>query len=251
MATRNRPLFNSRTAAMSGTSGAIEGLVPYDGTPEQRKEAKDCVLRLIESYGDVVDGYPLWHPLMGGESLKTSYAITNGNQYTFPSQRNGYDGLDHTICFRNAFVSCPYRGAGGADKLIKSVENLPKTDVATITAERLLEPLYATGGESIEDKPITAADPILVVCNWNERHYPDASGMVPKRTALGLMVADAVRNWENAQCGEPWEYMMGCMLGSPHGEVSSLFVDMETGRAIKKLFNTINDVGLFGAVRDD
>jgi hypothetical protein len=74
--------------------------------------------------------------------------------------------------------------------------------------------------------------------------------MIHKRTALGLMVAHAVKYWDNKNSViDDWEDMQEHMLGSPHGEVSSLFVDLETGRAIKKVFNTMKGVGLLGESR--
>ena len=247
---KNRPIFNSLTAVVSGTQEAIEYLMPFDGTREQRNESREFVLRLIEMYGDVVDGYPAWHPLMGGEALKSTNVITDGNQPTVPCEENGYDGLEHTVCFRNAFVSCPYRASGNAKRTIKSVENLQETDIATITAERLHAPFFSTRGKPIEENLMKAVEPVIVVCNWTKSYYPPSSKRIPKRTALGLMVRNQDSKWENAQSGEPWSRMKKYMLGAPHGDVSSLFVDMHTGRAIKKLFNTMNDAGLFGEVRD-
>lgn len=184
---------------------------------------------LINDYGPVVQSYPFWHPLMTANGDKRDirkYPATK------PDADSGYEGLDHTILFRNAFVTCPY---GGAENVINSVKKLKGHQDATITAERIDVPLYFHG-----------TTPVVVKCEWHVEQEVD--GTVPKRAAVGLMLEQEVPCWRWAQVAETWESMRPYILGSPRGSKSSLFVSQETGNALKVAYLSLINGGLFGPI---
>ena len=179
----------------------------------------------MDEYGPVVDGYPSWHPLV--KHHDDQFPVTT------PEDRCGYKGLDHTKYFANAFITCPY---GDGQKILDSVAALPYNPIATITAERLDVQLYQR-----------TATPILVYCDW-EKPISD-NGMIPASIAVPLMLQKEVPCWEWSSCGETWEIMRSYCLGSPHGSRSSLFVNQETALTMKKIWNLLNSIEVFGPVK--
>jgi hypothetical protein len=181
---------------------------------------------IIDSVGPVVDAYPTWHPLLVGSQDSRFPATT-------PSNRCGYEGLDHTRYFAHGFITCPY---SDGQEVIDSVDRLPRHPVANITAERVDAQLY--------NPQVT---PILVRCNW-ERPL-DNDGMVPLAIALPLILEKEVPFWRTAEVAETWETMRPYFLGRPHGMRSSLFVSEKTGQALKKIWNDIIYTGMFGPIK--
>ena len=149
-----------------------------------------------------------------------------------PSDRCGYNGLDHTKYFVNAFITCPY---GDGKEVFDSVEALPYSSIATITAKRLDVQLYQPN-----------ATPILVVCDWGKKI--SKNGMIPASIAIPLMLEKEVSSWELAEHGEDWKTMTPYLLGRPHGSRSSLFVNQETGMLMKKLWNLLLNTGMFESI---
>lgn len=193
--------------------------------PTERNLSKDGLRLLTDEIGPVVEAYPTWHPLLVGSTNSRLPATT-------PSNRCGYEGLDHTRYFAQGFITCPY---GDGQDVIDSVEKLPRHPDAFITAERLNLKLYMEG-----------TTPVLVRCNW-ERDL-EAEGMVPLALALPLILENELKHWRRAEVAETWETMRPYFLGQPQGSRSSLFVSQETGQAIKKVWNTIIETGMFGPI---
>jgi hypothetical protein len=177
--------------------------------------------------GPVVESYPSWHPLVCNHNAE--------NPETTPSNRCGYEGLDHTRYFANGFITCPY---GDGQNVLDSVEALPRHHAAYITAERLDVHLYHSN-----------ATPILVKCNWEKPLQAD--GMIPLSTAMPLLLEKEVPCWTWAQVAETWETMRPYFLGRPHGSRSSLFVSQETGQAIMKIWDALIRTGMFGPIKVD
>jgi len=65
------------------------------------------------------------------------------------------------------------------------------------------------------------------------------------------MLSEELPHWENAQCGESWQTMRRYILGTPCGSRSSLFVNQETGQALRQVFDLLNQHELFGPVYRD
>lgn len=196
----------------------------------RRERSKRMLLDLIDRHGPVVQTYPRWHPLVA--SSKKTFL---GDPITLPCEAAGYEGLDHTIYLRNAFLTCPY---GGVQRIVKSVERLKPCPIATITAEALDEHFY-----------VPDATPVLVTCEWDRLMERD--GTIPKSIAVPLLLEMEIPAWLSShsdRCAETWETMRPYILGSPRGSRSSLFVNQETGQTLKAIWNALIYTGMFGPI---
>ena len=219
--------FRADEAARSGFEEVVSYLVPRprDVDESQRMRSKELLLDVLKECGPVVDSYPSWHPLVSNHD--------DSNPVTTPSERCGYEGLDHTKYFANGFITCPY---GDGQKVIDSIAALPHHHAANISAEKLDVQLYNSD-----------ATPILVKCHWTKPL--DADGMIPLSIAMPLLLEKEIPCWKWAQVAETWESMRPYFLGRPHGSRSSLFVSQETGQAIKKIWNSLIHTGMFGPIK--
>ena len=220
--------FRANEAKSDGYAMARNYLISRNIKHTERARSEDALLDLTDMYGPVVNAYPHWHPLVASHS-------DLDNPITRPQKDCGYEGLDHTIYFVNAFVTCPY---DDGQKLMDSVKRLSPHRVAGINAERLDVQLYHSN-----------ANPILVSCQWSSP-LP-IHEMIPKSWAVPLMLERHVPSWTWSQLAETWETMKPYLLGRPHGSRSSLFVDQETGQAIKNIWNALINTGMFGPIRTD
>jgi hypothetical protein len=200
---------------------------PRDADESQREQSKKALLDILDECGPVVDSYPTWHPLVRNHD--SSRVITT------PSEQCGYKGLDHTIYFVNGFITCPY---DDGQKVIDSVDALPGElySIATITAERLDVKLYNSN-----------CTPILVRCHWEKPLLMDRT--IPLSIAMPLILEKELQCWRWSQLAETWESMRPNFLGTPHGSRSSLFINQETGLAIKKIWNALIDTGMYGPIK--
>ena len=220
--------FRTNEARSDGYEHAHDYLISRNIDHTERARSEEMLLDITETYGPGVDAYPLWHPLVSSHSDLE-------NPITAPQRDCGYKGLDHTIYFANAFVTCPYDD--GQD-VLDSVKQLPHHPIAAITAERLDVQLYHPN-----------ANPVLVNCRWS-RPLP-IDDMIPKSWAIPLILEREVPCWRWAQLAETWETMRPYLLGRPHGSRSSLFVNQETGQVIKNIWNALIYTGMFGPIRTD
>jgi hypothetical protein len=216
--------FRADEAAATAFQRAKAYLIGTTVPQEDRRRCEDALLNIVDMCGPAVDGYPAWHPLVSNHDSR--------NPEFFPTDRCGYNGLDHTIIFAHGFVTCPY---GKTEEILSSVANLSH-HCADITAEELDVPFYNTG-----------ATAVLVRCHWHSAlslgHY------VPKRLAVPLMLEMEVPTWRWSELAERWETMRPYLLGTPHGSRSSLFVDQDTAMAMKKIHNAMNESGMFGPLQ--
>ena len=217
--------FRADESARNGFESVKDYLIPRDIEVGERKRSENKLLDIVDKYGLVVDNYPSWHPLVTHHDDRCPTIV--------PSDRCGYKGLDHTRCFMNAFITCPY---GDVQKILDSVEALPNSPIATIRAEQLDVQLYQPD-----------ANPILIFCDWNVPISPNK--MIPASIAVPLMLQKEVPCWEWAEYGETWEAMRSYFLGSPHGSRSSLFITQETALTMKKIWNLLINTGMFGSIR--
>lgn len=216
--------FRANDAAAAGREEVIHTYSRNFKEAQERDAAASYIDSLIEKYGPVVDGYPSWHPFT---------SITNADDSRDHDPRTeprGFEGLDHTIHFRNAFVTAPY---GGADRVIESARN---KRCEYIDAEEIHDvALYNYG-----------ATPVLVTCGGIPK---ETDGTISKRFALGSMLSEELPAWPWASCGESWEDMRRYILGTPCGSRSSLFVNQDTGKALREVFVLLNRHELWGPVR--
>lgn len=219
--------FRAAEAAKSGYEEVEAYLIPRgpNVSEEERARSKAELLRIVDEFGPVIDSYPSWHPLVAKHDPH--------HPCTTPHPECGYQGLDHTRYFANAFITCPY---GEGFKEVLASANKIKHPAAFISARVLDVTLY---------NPM--ATPVLVTCEWNRDLADD--GTIPLSIAAPLILQAEVPNWTWAQVGESWERMRHYLMGSPQGSRSSLFVNQETGQGIKKLWNTVIETGMFGPIR--
>jgi hypothetical protein len=219
--------FRADEAAEANFEHAKRVMIPRGMVGQERQDLTEYLRGLTSRLGPVVDGYPTWHPIV---------PQANGRvPMTSPSSQNGWDGLDHTILFVNGFLTCPYDGAKGVERVVKSLRAIaPRLPpCVSLDYEVLDQPFYGNG-----------TTPILVFCDWD---VPlDGGYMIPKSRAVPLMLEIEVPVWRWAQVAETWDTMQTYLLGSPHGARSSHFVTQETGLALKKIYEAMTASGMYG-----
>jgi len=218
--------FRANESIERGQEEALRYLVPRELDETQREKSREFVLDLLERYGPVVDSYPTWHPLVknhgDGKPINTR-----------PGDACGYKALDHTVYLKDGFITCPY---GDGQDVIDSVDSLPSDPIAFIQAKRLEAVLYHPG-----------TTPILVTCEWDKPNLID--GTIPMNIAVPLLLESQLPCWRWATRGETWESMRPYFLGKPCGKRSSLFINQETGSAIKKMWTLFMETGAFGPLK--
>ncbi|ENV69800.1 hypothetical protein [Acinetobacter towneri] len=191
---------------------------------EERRESKSFLEDLFIDLGPVIDWYPDWHPLLNIQK--------NSRNVVVPHADCGYKDLDHTVFFAHGFITCPY---ADGQRVIDSVHQQLRNNHALITAERLGVKFYSS-----------KATAILVKCEWSKPLYED--GTIPLSTAMPLILEKAIEASKMSSCAETWDNMLPHLLGKPHGRRSSLFVNQETGQAIKKTWEMLINSGMFGPI---
>ena len=101
--------FRSNEAAELAREEAIHNYSRWLKETRERDSAVAFMEKLIKKYGPVIEGYPCWHPITSAP--KSEFRT---DPKTDPQ---GFEGLDHTIYLRDAFITAPY---GGAERVIKS-----------------------------------------------------------------------------------------------------------------------------------
>ena len=242
--------FRADEKAKEGLDEALRYLVGRNIPVTDRENSQSKIIELIDRFGPVIDTYPYWHPLVSTPGHRDP-----GSPAIRPSHACGYEGLDHTICLRNAFITCPY---DGGKRVLESVLNLNRrwndsmdryegtseigralarhAPIASLSAERIDVPLYMPN-----------ATPILVSCQWNRPLEFD--GTIPKSIAVPLLLEFEMPYWQTSKVAETWETMRNHILGSPRGSRSSLFVNQETGQVLKTFWNSLIYTGMFGPIR--
>lgn len=218
--------FRADEAAQDGFEQARRYLVSQEFDAKRRQQAQHKLEQLVDAHGPVVRGYPTWHPLIPQSDPRAPA--------TTPSDQHGYVGLDHTVYFAHAFVSCPY---DDGRRIIESVEKMAHHPCADVRAERLDVTFYNSSTTAI-----------LVRCDWHETLFQH---MVPKSLAVPLMIQEEMRAWHGSDLAERWETMAPYFLGTPHGARSSLFVSQDTAMSMKKAYMALVESGMFGPLRMD
>lgn len=219
--------FRADEAAQTGYEEVESYLVGPSIDESERTRSKEALLNIINEIGPVIDAYPTWHPLVSNHNSRY--------QVTLPSKECGYRGLDHTRYFAQGFITCPYHDG---QEVIDSVMSLPVDSPINITAEYLDIKLYSP-----------QATPILVRCDWGKPLGRDR--MIPISIAMPLILEKELPHWRLSEVAETWETMRPYFLGSPRGARSSLFVNQETGLAIKKIWTSLIYTGMFGPIYVD
>jgi hypothetical protein len=220
--------YRSNEAVTDGLASALRFMCsPKNLGAENAAAAAMKIESLTQVWGPVVEAYPSWHPLVAaGNKDPLSPAIT-------PKANCGYEGVDHSIYFRNAFLTCPY---GDGKEVIASVRKIKFPSDIKVEAEIIDIPIYHPN-----------ATPVLVTCSWTP--MPEDDGTINRRYAIGTMLEMELALWRGADVAETWETMRPYFLGLPCGSKSSLFVNQDTGQAMKRAWQAIIEAGIFGRVR--
>jgi len=222
--------FRANEESANGRRDALGKLLGRSIDADKLEHSTKVLLELLDKHGPVVQTYPYWHPLVLDNRDRQ-------NPERVPSERCGYHGLDHTVFLRGGFITCPYDDGVA---ILKSVDELSARDtsggIADIAAEKIDAQLYHPD-----------ATPVLVTCNW--QRPLDRDGAIPTALAVPLLLERELPCWRSAQVAETWKTMAPYILGRPCGSRSSLFVNEETGQALKTLWNQLIDTGMFGPIR--
>ncbi|MGE8571754.1 MAG: hypothetical protein ACN6NW_06930 [Acinetobacter amyesii] len=191
---------------------------------KEQNDSRTALEGIFIDLGPVIDWYPDWHPLLNIQKKTRGVVV--------PHADCGYKGLDHTVFFAHGFITCPY---GDGKEVIESVHAQKYNDFAVISADRLDVKFYSS-----------QATAILVKCEWNNPLYND--GTIPLSTAMPLILEKAIETSKESSFAETWDNMLPHLLGKPYGRRSSLFVNQETGQAIKKTWELLINSGMFGPI---
>lgn len=213
--------FRAPKVAQQQNAQALAYLTKNLSDPASGKNEFDKLLNIL---GNVVDGYPDWHPIL------TLPPKRNWEHVYSISQVPAYELLDHTVEFVRGFVTCPY-SKSAADQIVKHVSRVEGLD-----AYRLETSLYAD-----------SAFPVVVEA---ETVALEADGTIRSRDALAWFVQQAAREARDAQVAETWWNVRSLVLGRPHGSRSSLFVNQHTGLHMRKILESMNDSGMFGPIKE-
>lgn len=190
--------------------------------PKTYESSRKKLRTLMKDLGPAVSAYPSWHPLVSKHDIR--YPVT------WPGPDCGYEGLDHTRCFVNGFITAPYTNG---DEIIRSVNKLRENSKAFIWAEKLEFPLYIDG-----------ATAIVVYADWPKPLLED--GTIPLSIAVPWLLERELACLSYAQFAESWETMRPFFLGRPNGSRSSLFINQENGQKMKNVWNALVETGMFG-----
>lgn len=218
--------FRADESAKDGLEKAKRYLInPKHIDESELERSYEALLDIVDECGPVVEAYPTWHPLVCNHPIMESV--------TAPSDVCGYVGLDHTVHFRNGFVTCPY---GGVDEVIAAVDALPPHPIATIGARELDVKLYAMN-----------ARPVLVTCKWDRPM--ELGGTIPLSVAAALLLEREIPCWRSSSVAESWDTMRTYFIGEPCGAASSLFLSQRTVQALKKIWESIIYTGMYGDIK--
>ena len=216
--------FRANEAAIENRKNAERYLLSNlkELSKQERDASHKYLSDLMDRMGPVIDSYPIWHPFLVDKS--------NWTFYRRPKSDNGYSKIDHTIYFRNGFITCPYNAASNyGQDVIDAVEALPVLDGIKITAKKLPVTLY--------NLDTTA---ILVECEWD--YSIDKEGNISWESIAPLLLERALNIYKQGMKSFSLEEMMDdYLLGKPCGKRSSLFVGQETGLRINKMWKMIMD----------
>lgn len=190
----------------------------------ERQKSRAYLQEAIDELGPVVDKYPIWHPLI--------VDLSKWQFYNMPHREASYPKLDHTVFFVNGFITCPYNAASNyGQDVIDAVNAFPPIHGVTITAEKAPVTLY--------NSDTTA---VLVKCIW---HTASGEGnTLPISAIMPKVLATAVEINKMGHASFSLNDMEPYLLGQPCGKRSSLFVDQNTGLAIKKIWQGLIDSGM-------
>lgn len=201
--------FRYDEAVAEGRSWAITHKTSYFKGEEKIKSI-NFIDSLIEKYGPVIEYYPHWHPL---RIFQDAHYIQQPVRF-----------VDHGLHLRDATLLAPY------DESFDALQSF--CEPRRLLATRL-------DGKGPYHHPRVQLY-LVVALNfvYGDDRYID------RKAAVETMIDGWKKPFEYGHersareftCWESWETMHGFLLGRPCGKRSSVFVDEETGQAIRRLY---------------
>lgn len=220
--------FRADEAAEAQFQKAKRYLIKHDWPASVRAESEDYLRELTYRYGPIVASYPTWHPLVRNHEPSLPEI--------WPSERTRLKGLDHSVGFVSAILTCPYEASDDLDAIRESLRHFPQHHAAYVSMEEVDAQFYSD-----------EARPVLIKCSWSQ--VLEAGLQIPQNLAVPLMIENELKCWGQSQLAERWDTMRPYLLGEPHGARSSLFVTQETAIALKKSYLGMVESGMFGPLR--
>lgn len=219
--------FRANESATDLLDAAVHRLT--QGLPvAARPAAAEYIRDLAAEHGPVVKGYPFWHPFICTSDFRSHYI------YNTPIDHNGWKGLDHSVFFARAFVTCPYHDSGAVLASANTIN----------TALRERQSPYLL---SVQSLPVTlyaaSAKPILVTTTMEAG---EGSAITDSEALDGFLWFASVLLRMGGDVIEPWENVKEFFLGTPCGTRSSLFVSEKAGSTMRRLLAELNKSGVFG-----
>ena len=217
--------FRANESAETELQRVRHDFIPHDFSADERKAAEQGLAGIVRDHGPAVRAYPMWHPLVSNDpDRRVPFHITS------PGPECGYDGLDHTALFAHAFVTCPY---DGGERILRSFQDLPRRMRDRLSIDRIAFPFYSRQTTGI-------------IVWWDHGETFEEGHLVPKRLAIPMMLEQMLPWAKWSEVAETWETMRPYLLGQPYGGRSSAFVSQNTGLAIKRMLEALNESGMFG-----
>lgn len=203
---------------------------PNNGfTEEQTQKSEDYLKSLMFNFlGPAVQRHPCWHPLLSHIRRKKSDTVFCCARIT-----DRFPCLDHTWIFAHGFITCPY-DENAPEEIQAFINKYPKNDFGTV---RLLKP-------SVPFYHIHAT-PVVVYFCWNYDFLTEDK-LIKEEVAVALMVKRLMAYWLYNARARSWDEASGALLGEPCGKLSSLFVNRETGMAMKRCYEELLRAGVLG-----
>lgn len=219
--------FRANESATDLLDAAVHALT--HGLPvDQRPAAAEYIRDLAAEHGPVVKGYPFWHPFLRTSDFRNNYI------YSTPCYQNGWDGLDHTVFFARAFVTCPYTDGSAVSASTEAINATLKERQSPhlLSARRLPMALY-----------VDRVTPVLVKTTMD---VGEDSAITNDEALEGFLWLASVLLRMGGEVVEPWENVKEFFLGTPCGTRSSLFVSEKAGSTMRRLLAELNKSGVFG-----
>ncbi|ECN9265259.1 hypothetical protein ZL58_14580 [Salmonella enterica subsp. enterica serovar Typhimurium] len=195
-------------------------------TKEQIDRAKIVLTRALNILGPVIEFYPAWHPFMDELDLSHKWGIGKLN-HILPRE-SPLAGLDHTICFANGIITCPYDYH--EELILRSYEDYKKNRILNHDHSHYVHI------EPLKDVMLyhPNAKPYLITHSELELPFQPYNGS----WIIARMLKRQLPSMERHSCAEPWEDgTKQEFLGYPSWGNSSLLVDSKTTSKMRKIWS--------------
>lgn len=211
-------------------------------TNKSRAKSKD-----LPFLGPVIDYYPTWHPFVR----------------EFSNSRGVFDIRgDHQLSFANGMIFCPYTEdevkdieQSVADLKAKYQRSLDEERKSVLHSDNKRNDFYLLQVERLD---VTLYhERTIPVAVWIEWPVTTPHGQIPVNVALNRLLREQLEAGlalDESSCAETWKTMATYFLGEPFATnrkgqpEESIFLDKETTSAIRNVWESLIDSGVFGPI---